>query len=68
MENLQATVQWTGWEFLPGAILVVCGVFAFIYFKKQQHKKATWFLLGGTVIFVQLGLFFFINGVFILSS
>ncbi len=63
VENLQAMVHWTGWEFLPGLLLILVLVISLIWFKKQRLQQAVYLLFVGTAVYVQLTLYFFINRV-----
>lgn len=67
-ENIQAQVQWSGWEFLPGLILLAALVLSFLYFKRQKTQRAVWILLGGSLIFIQLTLFFLIGNIEAISQ
>ncbi len=67
-ENIQAQVHWTGWEFLPGLILVAAIVLSFIFFKRQKNQQAVGVLLGGSLIFIQLILFFLIGRIEAISQ
>ena len=61
VENLQANVHWSGWEFLPGLLLIIVLVLSLFWFKKQEPKRAAYFLFIGTALFVQTTLFFLIK-------
>jgi hypothetical protein len=61
VENIQANVTWTGLEMLPGIIVLICTIACFYYFKKQKNKHAFIALFLGSLIFIQGGLYFFIN-------
>lgn len=67
-ENIQAQVQWSGWEFLPGLLLAAAIALSFMYFKRQKNQRAVWILLGGAVIFIQLCLFFLIGRIEAISQ
>lgn len=60
LENLQANVHWSGWEFLPGLVLLILLLFFIFYFKKFKEISLI-ALFAGTAIYVQLALFFLIN-------
>lgn len=59
--NLEAEVRWTGWEVIPGLLLLGVLVFTFRLARRQQMRPAFLLLFGGTAIFVMLTLFFFIG-------
>ncbi|MEI8054037.1 MAG: glycosyltransferase family 39 protein [Bacteroidota bacterium] len=61
VENIQANVSWTGWEMLPGIVLILCLFLCFNYFNKQKIKLAIGILFLGSLFFIQSGLYFFIN-------
>lgn len=67
-ENIQAQVQWSGWEFLPGLILAVAIVLSFVYFKRQKNQRAVYTLLTGSAIFIQSGLFFLVGRIEAISQ
>ena len=61
--NMNAQVNWTGWEALP--ILILLGMLGgFHYFrKKEKWRRAVFFLFGGGSLFVLLMLISFIKRV-----
>ena len=59
--NLEAEVNWTGFEIIPGLFLLLIMVLALIWWKQGQLRKAVISLFGGTAIFVMLTLIFYIN-------
>ena len=61
VENIQANVSWTGWEVLPGIVLILCLFLCFHFFSKQKIKSAIGILFFGSLFFIQSGLYFFIN-------
>lgn len=67
-ENIQAQVHWSGWEFLPGLVLVAAIVVSFIYFKRQKNQRAVYTLLVGSVIFIQTTLFFLVGRIEAISQ
>ncbi len=67
-ENIQTQVQWSGWEFLPGLVLIAAIVLCIFYFKRQKIQRAVWILLGGSIIFIQLTLFFLIGNIEAISQ
>lgn len=59
--NLEADVQWTGWEVMPGVILMAV-VIAFLVFWVQKRKELAFkILFGGTSVFVFSMLIFFVG-------
>ena len=67
-ENIQAQVHWSGWEFLPGLVLVAAIVVSFIYFKRQKNQRAVYTLLVGSIIFIQTTLFFLVGRIEAISQ
>ncbi len=63
VENLQAHVVWTGWEFLPGLGLLAGVVLFFLYLNRNQNQQAILSLFIGAVFFIQCGLILYINRV-----
>lgn len=63
VENLQAKIHWTGWEFLPGLLLIIVLILSLAWFKKQQLQKAVYLLFIGTTVYVQVLLFFLVKRV-----
>ncbi len=63
VENLQANIHWSGWEFLPGLWLILVLVVSFIWIKQREFMKAFYLLFAGTAIYVQLTLFFLISNI-----
>lgn len=58
--NLQADVNWTGWEILPGLFLFAL----LLYFARnlrRRRPRAFLALFGGTAVFVMLALVFFVK-------
>ena len=60
-ENLQAAVRWSGWEFIPGLLLLLVLIWSFICFNKKKNKAAIFSLFAGAIVYAQLALFFFIG-------
>lgn len=58
--NLQADVNWTGWEVVPGLFLLGL-LIAFSRYAKRDRKRAFVVLFGGTAVFVMLTLVFFVK-------
>lgn len=61
VENLQADIHWSGWEFLPGLWLILVLVFSFIWLRQKEFMKAFYMLFAGTAVYVQITLFFLIK-------
>lgn len=59
--NLEAEVNWTGFESIPGFFLFVVIFLAIRWWKQEQFRWAIPTLFGGTAIFVMLTLIFYIN-------
>lgn len=58
--NLQADINWTGWEVIPGLFLLGL-LILFNHSMKRERKRAFIVLLGGTALFIMLTLVFFIK-------
>ncbi len=67
-ENIQAQVEWSGWEFLPGLILGAAIVLSFKYFKNLKNQRALFVLLSSSIIFIQTTLYFFIGRIEAISQ
>jgi hypothetical protein len=52
--NLQADVQWTGFEWLIGLILLLTVVYAVILARRHTISKALKVLFAGTILFIAL--------------
>lgn len=61
VENLQANVHWSGWEFLPGLWAIIVLALFFIWSKQKEFIKAFYVLFAGTAIYMQISLFFLIK-------
>lgn len=61
VENLQAKIFWSGWEFLPGLLLISLLTIFFILINRQQFAKAIHILFIGTALYTQVTLFFLIK-------
>lgn len=60
--NLEADVRWTGFEVIPGLLLLAVLVLSVFYMrKKEQMSRGLQVLFGGTAVFVLLTLIFFIG-------
>lgn len=60
-QNLDAKVNWTGWEVLPGIWLLVILILAIVWFNQRETGRASLTLFGGMAIFITLTLWFFIG-------
>lgn len=52
--NLQAEVQWTGFEWLIGLVLILAVVYAAILVRRQSVSHALKVLFAGTILFIVL--------------
>ncbi len=59
--NLEAQVNWTGWEVLPGILLLLVVIAFLVLSKRNNLKRAFITLFGGTALFVFVGLIFFVG-------
>ncbi|MDB5241324.1 MAG: glycosyl transferase [Spirosoma sp.] len=59
--NLNAPINWTGWEALPGVWLILILFVALHGYSKRQPAQATIALFVGMAVFVTLTLWFFIG-------
>ena len=59
--NLDAAVHWTGWEILPGLVLLAVLIISLRWFSRQKTEQAYRLLFGGMAVFVMLTLIFFIK-------
>ena len=61
LENLEAKIHWSGWEFLPGVLLL--GLMAYFFYtqKKGSIQQSYLALFFGTALYLQLVLIFFIG-------
>ncbi|MFW5831498.1 MAG: ArnT family glycosyltransferase [Prolixibacteraceae bacterium] len=50
--NLQATANWSGLEFLPGALFFLAVIFTFIFTRKQEVLKRAVLLWSATMLFM----------------
>jgi len=61
--NLEAEVNWTGWEVLPGILMIlVIGLFL-TYYKKEKRTVSLGILYAGNALFVVLALIFYVKRV-----
>ena len=60
MANLDANVNWTGWESIAGLILIGIGLGGVFYIRREEWKKMLIVLFGGGGVFVFITLIFFI--------
>ncbi len=59
--NLDADINWTGLEIIPGILLLGVLIWTFILFRKQNFSRATSILFMGNAVFIFLTLIFFIK-------
>ena len=59
--NLDAKINWTGWEVLPGVWLLIILFLAFRWYSQRQAGQASVTLFGGMAVFITLTLWFFIG-------
>lgn len=59
--NLEADVYWTGWEVLPGVILMAVVIAFFVLWGQKRKELAFKILFGGTSVFVFSMLIFFVG-------
>jgi len=60
MANLDANVHWTGWEAVAGVVLILATVMGIRWVRQNRPELGFQTLFGGTAIFVNLTLIFFI--------
>lgn len=61
--NIQAEVNWTGWEALPGVLMLVILIMSLRYFRRSETVPAIHTLFGGMACYIMLMLIFFIGRV-----
>ncbi|MBS1568239.1 MAG: glycosyl transferase, partial [Bacteroidetes bacterium] len=61
--NLEAQVQWTGWEALAGAWMCVVLFLGHRFFAKREYRSGIVAVFGGTALFVSITLYYFINNI-----
>jgi 4-amino-4-deoxy-L-arabinose transferase-like glycosyltransferase len=59
--NLNARLGWTGWEIIPGLLLLLVLIGSVWAYANRQARSATVLLFGGTAVFVTLTLWLFIG-------
>ncbi|QJW90704.1 glycosyl transferase [Spirosoma taeanense] len=59
--NLNASINWTGWEVLPGIWLFIILVLTIRWFSRYEVNRAVVTLFGGMAVFITLTLWFFIG-------
>ncbi len=59
--NLEADVNWTGFEVIPGFLLLAILIFGIRALNKKRWHRGLAIFFGGTAIFVMLTLIFFIK-------
>lgn len=60
MANLDAQVHWSGWESIPGFLMVLVIVMSLIFMIQGRLWRGIIVMFGGTALFVNLTLIFFI--------
>jgi 4-amino-4-deoxy-L-arabinose transferase-like glycosyltransferase len=68
MANLDAEVNWTGWESIAGIWFILISVIAVILIKKERWKRVVLVLFGGGGIFVFITLILFIGNIEAISQ
>ena len=63
VENFDAPIQWSGFEFLPGIFLLGLLIFYTFLIKQKEIKKAFVLIFAGTACWVQLSLFFYVKNI-----
>ncbi len=58
--NLKASVNWSGFEFLPGVLFLFAIVFMFVFTKKEEVLKRAVMLWGATLLFTYSTLLFIV--------
>ncbi len=61
--SLNAQVNWTGWEIIPGVLLLVIVIVSMVLFKRDKILRGIQTLFFGTALFLFAGLIFFIGRV-----
>lgn len=59
--NLDAKINWTGWEVLPGIWLLLVLIVSLRWFSQRQADRGIVVLFGGMAVFITLTLWFFIG-------
>ncbi|MFD2573789.1 ArnT family glycosyltransferase [Spirosoma soli] len=59
--NLDAKINWTGWEVLPGVWLLIILILTLRWFNQREVSRAIFTLFGGMAVFITLTLWFFIG-------
>ncbi|GAB4020447.1 phospholipid carrier-dependent glycosyltransferase [Spirosoma sp. KCTC 42546] len=59
--NLDAKIDWTGWEALPGVWLIIVLALALIWYNNREMARASLMLFIGMAVFITLTLWFFIG-------
>lgn len=61
LANLNAKVDWSNWDMLPGIVFAVFFLVSLFFFRKKIHEIGTFSLFFGTAVYVFLALTFYIN-------
>ncbi len=59
--NLNAKINWTGWEVIPGVWLLIVLFLTIRWFNQREASRAILTLFGGMAVFITLTLWFFIG-------
>ena len=63
VENLAAKIQWSGLEFIPGALMLITVIIFITLIYKNKITKGVQLLFWSTAIWVQLGLYLYIKNI-----
>lgn len=63
VENLAAKINWSGYEFVPGLIMLLTVVIFILLLYKNKTERGVQLLFWSTAIWVQLGLYFYIKNI-----
>lgn len=66
--NLDAAINWTGWEATPGIWLLIVLILSVYWFRNRQADRAIFTLFGGMAVFITLTLWFFIGRIEAISQ
>lgn len=59
--NLDAKINWTGWEALPGVWLLIILVLAIRWYNQREPMQGSLVLFSGMAVFITLTLWFYIG-------
>ncbi len=63
VENLSAKISWSGFEFVPGALMLLTVLFFIVLRYKNKIAAGVQLLFWSTAIWVQLGLYLYIKNI-----